>query len=90
MSFSSDHLLEMTAKGANKGDMAVRLRGLCGCGELICIGDHANDLPMLRAADRAFAPANAIGEVLESGAQVVCHCLDGALAEVVEAVEAAL
>ena len=45
---------------------------------------------MLRAADRAFAPANAIGEVLESGAQVVCHCLDGALAEVVEAVEAAL
>lgn len=90
MIFSSDHLLEMTAKGANKGDMALRLRDLCGCGELICIGDHANDLPMLRAADRAFAPANAIGEVLDSGAQVVCHCLDGALAEVVEAVEAAL
>ena len=90
MIFSSDHLLEMTAKGANKGDMALRLRDRCGCGELICIGDHANDLPMLRAADRAFAPANAIGEVLESGAQVVCHCLDGALAEVVEAVEAAL
>lgn len=85
MIFSSDHLLEMTAKGANKGDMALRLRELCGCGELICVGDHANDLPMLRAADQAFAPANAIDEVLSSGAQVVCHCLDGALAEVVAA-----
>ena len=65
--------------------MALRLKELCGCGELICVGDHANDLPMLRAADRAFAPANAIDEVLSSGVQVVCHCLDGALAEVVAA-----
>lgn len=90
MIFSSDHLLEMTARGANKGDMALRLKALCGCGALICIGDHANDLPMLRAADRAFAPANAIREVLDSGVEVVCHCLDGALAEVVAAVEAAV
>lgn len=85
--FSSDHLLEMTAKGADKGRMALRLKELCGCRELICVGDHANDLPMLRAADRAFAPANAIEAVRASGARLVCHCLDGALAEVVEALD---
>lgn len=85
--FSSDHLLEMTAKGADKGRMALLLKELCGCRELICVGDHANDLPMLRAADRAFAPANAIEAVRSSGARLVCHCLDGALAEVVEALE---
>ncbi len=85
--FSSDHLLEMTARGADKGRMALQLKKLCGCEQLYCAGDHANDLPMLRAADRAFVPANAIPEVLESGATVVCHCLDGAIAEAVGIIE---
>jgi len=87
MIFSSDHLMELTAKGADKGTMARELKALTGSQTLICIGDHANDLPMLRAADRAFAPANAIEEVLTSGAEVVCHCLDGAVADVVEQLE---
>ena len=87
MIFSSDHLLELTVRGANKGDMAVLLKEMCGCERMICVGDHANDLPMLRAADRAFAPANAIEEVLTSGARIVGHCLDGAVADVVEILE---
>ena len=82
--FSTDHLLELTAKGADKGKMALRLKELCGCVRLCCAGDHANDLPMLLAADRAFAPANAIEEVRSCGATVVCHCLDGAIAAAVE------
>ena len=65
--------------------MALKLKELCGCEKLFCVGDHANDLPMLLAADRGFAPANAIEEVRSSGVQVVCHCLDGAIADVVEA-----
>ena len=85
--FSSDHLLELTAKGADKGTMALRLKELCGCEQLLCAGDHANDLSMLRAADRAFAPANAIPEVLSSGAEVVCHCSEGAVADIVERLE---
>ena len=86
--FSSDHLLEMTAKGADKGQMALKLKELCGCGRLFCAGDHANDLPMLRVADQAFVPANAIPEVLVSGATVVCHCLEGAIAEAVRILDA--
>ena len=85
--FSSDHLLEMTARGADKGQMALKLKELCGCERLYCAGDHANDLPMLRAADRAFVPANAIPEVLSSGATVVRHCVDGAIAEAVGLIE---
>ncbi len=82
--FSSDHLLEITAKGANKGQMAIKLKELCGCEKLFCAGDHANDLPMLLAADRGFVPANAIPAALHSGATVVCHCVDGALGDIVE------
>jgi hypothetical protein len=84
MIYSSDHLMELTAKGADKGAMARELKALTGCGTLLCIGDHANDLPMLQAADRAFAPANAIEAVRTApGVTTVCHCLEGAVADVV-------
>jgi len=83
MIYSSDRLLELTVRGANKGAMVLRLKELCGCGTLYCAGDHLNDLPMLQAADRAFCPANAQEMVRTSGAEVVCHCRDGALADVV-------
>ena len=85
--FSSGELLELTAKGANKGEMARKLRDICGCHTLLCAGDHLNDLPMLSAADRAFCPANAVPEVLASGATVVCHCLEGAVGEIIEIME---
>lgn len=87
MIFSSDHLLEMTARGANKGAMVRRLADMLGCKTLICAGDHMNDLPMLQAADRAFCPANAVPGVLTSGARVVCHCLEGAVGEAIEIME---
>ena len=85
--FSSDHLLEMTARGANKGAMVRRLADMLGCKTLICAGDHMNDLSMLLAADRAFCPANAVPGVLSSGARVVCHCRDGAVGEIIEILE---
>lgn len=85
--FSSGHLLEMTARGANKGGTALRLKNMLGCEKMFCVGDHLNDLPMLTAADRAFAPTNAVPEVLSSGAEIVCHCLEGAVGEVVERLE---
>lgn len=88
--FSSDHLLEMTARGATKGDMVLRLAELLGVArqDIYCIGDHANDLPMLSVAAVGFAPENAIEAVKQSGAQIVCHCADGALADVVEFLDA--
>ena len=55
--------------------------------DLYCVGDEANDLPMLRLAAEGFAPANCIPAVRESGATIVCHAKDGALADVVERLE---
>lgn len=86
--FSNEHLLEMTAKGANKGEMCLELKALLGCHTMICAGDHLNDLSMLRTADRAFCPANAQPEVLNApGVQKVCHCTDGAIGHIVEILE---
>ena len=83
---SSDYLLELTAKGATKGDMARRMKEKLGCKLLVCAGDHMNDLSMLRAADRAFCPSNSVDEV-KAEAHVVGHCQDGAIADMIEALE---
>lgn len=87
--FSSRHLLEMTAKGADKGGMVRRLaaRLHIPMERVYCVGDEANDLPMLRLAAEGFAPANCIQAVRESGAVIVRHAKDGALADVVEHLE---
>ena len=84
--FSVSHLLEMTVKGANKGGMVRRLAARLGVSmeHVYCAGDEANDLSMLSAAAEGFAPANASAAVRESGATLVCHARDGAIADVVE------
>lgn len=83
--FSMPTLLEMTAKGANKGAMVRRLAERLGISmeHVYCIGDEANDLSMLKAAAEGFAPANCSEAVRRSGATVVAHCGEDALAEVV-------
>ena len=62
---TTPHMLELTAKGADKGAMLLRLGRQFGVRreDLCAVGDHRNDLPMLKAAGRAFAPANAVAEV---------------------------
>ena len=86
LAFSGLHLLEMTAKGANKGEVTKKLMELLGTSpeHLYCAGDHANDLPMLRIGVESFAPANAIPAVLQSGVTVVRSCGEGAVGEVVD------
>lgn len=84
--FSSKVLLEMTAKGANKGGMVRRLAERLGIApeHIYCVGDEANDIPMLTAAAQGFAPANCTEAVRSCGATVVCDAREGALADVVE------
>lgn len=83
---SSEYLLELTAKGATKGDMARRMKERYGCRLLVCAGDHMNDLSMLRVADRAFCPANAV-DAVKAECHVVGHCRDGAIADMIAALE---
>ena len=83
--FSMPTLLELTAKGAKKGDMVRRLAARLGIPmeHVYCVGDEANDLSMLSAAAEGFAPANCSAVVRASGATIVAHCNEDALAEVI-------
>lgn len=83
--FSADHLLELTAPGATKGGMVLRLADLLGVKRenIYCAGDHGNDLSMLAVAAEGFAPANAIDAVRSSGATLVCAAAEGAMAEII-------
>jgi len=83
--FSTRELLEMTAKGANKGGMVRRLAARLGISmeHVYCVGDEANDLSMLAVAARGFAPANCAPAVRSSGATLVAHAEEHAIARVI-------
>ena len=87
--FSGKTLLEMTAKGANKGGMIRRLARRLGISmdHVYCAGDEANDIPMLTAAARGFAPANCVETVRSCGATLVADAREGALADVVSVLD---
>ena len=84
--FSGQSLMEMTARGANKGGMVRRLaeRLNVPLEHLYCVGDEANDIPMLTLAAQGFAPANCVPAVRACGAAIVSDARDSALADVVE------
>ena len=84
--FSGKTLLEMTAKGANKGGMVRRLAELLGVRQenVCCVGDHANDIPMLEYAGMAFAPENAIPAVHRvPGIRILPDCRENAMAAMI-------
>lgn len=85
MIFSGQYMMEMTRRGANKGGMIRRLAQLESIApeNLYCVGDEANDLPMLRAAAEGFAPANCIDAVRVSGATIVADAREDAVADVI-------
>ncbi|MBQ9647209.1 MAG: HAD-IIB family hydrolase [Oscillospiraceae bacterium] len=85
--YSSNNLLELTARGATKGGMVLRLAARLGVKreDIYCIGDHANDISMAEVSAVRFAPANAIAAMLAlPEMHAVSHCADGAVADVVE------
>ena len=53
-----------------------------------CVGDEVNDLPMLGAAAEGFAPSDCAEEVRKSGATIVGDCSTGAIADVIEILDA--
>lgn len=80
-------LVELTAKGANKGGMVQRMAALLGIAQenVFCVGDHANDISMLTWAGEGYAPANAIPLVLNTpGVHPLPDCRDNAIAALVD------
>ena len=83
---SAVNLLEITARGANKGGMVRRLAELLGVRQenVCCVGDHANDIPMLEYAGMAFAPENAIPAVHRvPGVHILPDCRENAMAAMI-------
>lgn len=73
----SGALVDMVAAGCDKGRGVLRLAELLNVDRerLVCVGDSWNDLPMLRTAGRAFAPAGAAESILEeTGVTAVGPC----------------
>ena len=62
----SGALVDVVAAGSDKGSGVRRLADFLDIlpENIVCIGDGWNDIPMLRAAGRAFAPETALPEVL--------------------------
>ncbi len=73
-------IIDIHAKGVNKGRAALELKEKLGKKILVCIGDEYNDLAMLQAADYAYSPADGrIADKFEN----VCECASGAVADVI-------
>ena len=58
--------------------LGVRQENVC------CVGDHANDIPMLEYAGMAFAPENAIPAVHRvPGIRILPDCRENAMAAMI-------
>lgn len=73
-------IIDIHTKGVSKARSARQLQDQLGRRILVCIGDGNNDLPMMKDADFAYAPADA---VIADKFETVCKCADGAVADVI-------
>ena len=88
-SVSSPRFFELQKKGCTKATglgfvkslMAERLGHPVTA---IAVGDQENDLPMLRAADIAACPSNAVDSVKEVCGMHLCHHDEGCIADLIE------
>ena len=70
--------------------MVRRLADLLGVTRenVICVGDHANDISMLTWAGQGYAPANAIPQVLHTpGVRRLPDCRDNAIAQLIRSLD---
>lgn len=77
---AADRIIDIHAKGVSKARSARQLQAQLGRRLLVCAGDAENDLPMMRDADYAYAPADGI---IAAQFETVCNCADGAVADVI-------
>ncbi len=89
---SASNLYEFQIKGITKGSVVTEFKRKLERKydhpiTLICAGDYENDLDMLRRADIAVAPENAIDEVKAEVDYVLCNNNDGLMGDIVELIE---
>lgn len=87
---SAGHLLEFLPKGTGKGLSLFDLRDLYPNRKIICVGDYDNDLSMLKAADIAACPENAIDPVKNICSIHLCHHREGCIADLIYKLESSI
>ena len=92
VTFSNPYLLEMTAKGANKGLCVRWLADYLGIApdRIYCVGNGINDIPMLEVSAIPFAPADSYQEVKDWGATLLPPCNESCVARLIEILEKGL
>lgn len=65
------YLLEVYSDKATKSKGLEKLKKMKNFNEVICFGDHLNDLSMFELADEAYAVANAVDKVKESATAII-------------------
>lgn len=68
---TEEYWLEIQHKDATKAKGIRKLQEMLGLSKVACFGDNHNDLPMFRAADAAYAVANAVPELKEAATGVI-------------------
>ena len=88
LTYSAPTLVEVQPKGVSKASaidaMRKRAREVNPEAKFYCIGDYNNDYKMLLAADVAVCPSNACESIKAVADMEVCHCADGAIADLIE------
>lgn len=69
--YRPEYLLELCPGNATKATAIQKVKKLCGCQKVIVFGDSANDIPMFRIADEAYATKNAINELKEIATEII-------------------
>ncbi len=92
---SAKNLYEFQRIGVNKGSAILKFKKKIEKKygypfTVICAGDYGNDLDMLRNADIAVAPSNAIDEVKAEVDYVLCANTEGLMGDIVELIETKL
>lgn len=91
---SSETILEVQPLGITKAYQLAYLKERMlkkyPDAKLWCVGDFDNDIDMLRFADFAACPENSSDEVKKICPIHLCHCKDGAVAELVDIIEKSL
>lgn len=87
ITLSGKTILEIQPLGVSKKIQLPYLKTLYPHTELWCIGDFHNDAEMLSGADVAVCPANAVDEIKRICQLQVCHCKEGALADMIDEIE---
>ena len=85
---SSPRFLELNAKGCSKAVGVDYLRRVYSTNEkkatIIAVGDYENDIEMLKAADIAACPENAMENVKSISKIKLCHHDSGAIANLIK------